>query len=450
MAVWRLQTKPGTGKSIARYCIDNKIAALGWSLTEIPEEERQCIKTFDDYLVCAKKAAYKQFKALTRFHSYQKEGDLIWVRDEGKYYLGRVGKHTKWKFNNEAVKIDAANQLSDIDWYCFDEGDESTVPGAVSTAFIKGSTFQQIRKSGIQEFSGLLYDKLAETTYYSNTQVTLNQKNFYSLLTPEDCEDLLCLWLYSKYGYICIPSTNKTATPLYECILINPQDGEHIYIQVKKGQTNLDANAYAELKGDVWLLTTEGEVKNLENYKDRIFQANPIELYEFAMSDESTNILSSSIKTWVEFLTDQDNKRLRGGVKGIMFDTNQRYSGSDENDMINNNRVSAYGSPKRYIKSFKKDDYVLYYSKGKGIIAAGRITSTEVKECESGLFHDVDIQIKPKYKEGTREPVAISAKEIKEVLSKGFFFASTMKTPFLSRADSERLINALIKKQEKA
>ena len=39
--------------------------------------------------------------------------------------------------------------------------------------------------------------------------VFFKAKDFYSLLQPEDVEDLLALWLYDTKGYVCIPSTNK-------------------------------------------------------------------------------------------------------------------------------------------------------------------------------------------------------------------------------------------------
>ena len=43
MEVWRLQVKTGN-KNIAKYCIENHVAAMGWSLKELPESERKNIK----------------------------------------------------------------------------------------------------------------------------------------------------------------------------------------------------------------------------------------------------------------------------------------------------------------------------------------------------------------------------------------------------------------------
>lgn len=44
-----------------------------------------------------------------------------------------------------------------------------------------------------------------------------------------------------------IPSTNKIATELYECVLVNPKNGMLAYPQVKKGHVPLDFNNYIDL-----------------------------------------------------------------------------------------------------------------------------------------------------------------------------------------------------------
>lgn len=78
-----------------------------------------------------------------------KEGDLLWMRsrNEGKYYIARVKVNSTWVFREDAVQMDAANQLTNIDWYpATDKADEESVPGAVATSFIKGSTIQRIKK----------------------------------------------------------------------------------------------------------------------------------------------------------------------------------------------------------------------------------------------------------------------------------------------------------------
>ena len=131
--------------------------------------------------------------------------------------------------------------------------------------------------------------------------------------------------------------------------------------------------------------------------------------------------------------------------KGIMFDTNRTYSSTNEMEMLTQNRICGYGGAERYVNSFSKGDYVLYYSKGRGIIAIGEIMSEKSKkiETEKGLYHDVNIIVPANHDYSHIDERYISAREIKDILQRGFYFASTIKTPFLDVAQAEKLILAL-------
>ena len=122
------------------------------------------------------------------------------------------------------------------------------------------------------------------------------------MLSPTDCEDLVCAYLFKKYGYIVIPSTNKDSTELYECVLLNPENRRHIYIQCKKGNVDINANNYAHLNGDVFLFTSNGSVQNIESAPDNIKRIMPEEFYKFSMSDEAKNVVSDSVSHWTEYL----------------------------------------------------------------------------------------------------------------------------------------------------
>ena len=99
-----------------------------------------------------------------------------------------------------------------------------------------------------------------------------------------------------------IPSTNKKSTELYECILLDPKDRSHVYIQVKKGNVDIDANDFRHLQGKVFLFTSEGTVKNLDSNNENIECISPEKLFKFAMSDAATNIVSDSISYWTEYM----------------------------------------------------------------------------------------------------------------------------------------------------
>lgn len=450
MAVWRLQVNTG-GANIADYCLSNHVAAMGWSLDNIPESERDAIQSFDDYDKLAEHT-YKNYSSVERLYYEVKESDIIWMRSssKGKYYFGRVKADSKWKFNKDAIGIDAANQLTNIDWYpATDMADEESVPGAVATSFIMGSTLQRIKKSGVEAYSQLLFnkvhDKARDPYMYPNPDLYLTESHFYSLLQPEDVEDLLALWLYDTKGYVCIPSTNKIATPKYECVLVDPSDTnrKHIYIQVKKGNVDLNTDDYSDLNGETYLLTTEGTVVNEGKYS-WVITVDPSDIFQFAIDSDKAHIIPENVLYWVKFLTDVENERIsREDCKGIMFDTNLSYSVTNEYEMLSQSKIAAYGDAKRYINSFSKGDYALFYSKGRGIIAIGKIISDTPTDVDDEKYHKVEMIVPQSFEGDTESLKSLSPAEIKMALNKNFYWASTIKTPFLSKAQSEILIKEL-------
>ena len=135
-------------------------------------------------------------------------------------------------------------------------------------------------------------------------------------------------------------------------------------------------------------------------------------------------------------------------IKGIIFDTNKTYLPSATIDMLTSNKVSAFGGASRFIDRFNRGDYVFYYLKGKGVIAAGEIIS-ESGPAEDGYekFKTVRMIVPesiPLEESGFR---AVSPKELKEINEgNGFFYASTVKAPYLSKEKSEKVIAFLKEK----
>ena len=139
--------------------------------------------------------------------------------------------------------------------------------------------------------------------------------------------------------------------------------------------------------------------------------------------------------------------------KGIIFDTNLTYSDTNEGGMLERHHVEAYGDVKWSVDSFRKGDYVLFYSRGYGIIAAGKITSLRAEELRNipdinGRYHEVDmiVPVNASYPEGYS--VSIRPFEITELLGHGFYFARTDKRPYLNQEEAEKLIEELKKRYE--
>ena len=316
MTIWKLHVNT-SGGNCADICLDNKVMAMGWSITDrhienFTEarkkkicEQRVNINSYEDYEKLIKKWKVYDGKSyvpatVRKLYWEVKLDDLVWIRYKGIYYLGRVGDTSQWVFDKDNLQKDAAIQRTDIEW--LEVGDESTVPGFVATAFIKGRTLQRINSEAVQIFSQHYYNTKIGKEHYQGLAIEANPEKFYDLLSPTDCEDLVCAYLSYEYKYIVIPSTNKKSTELYECILLDPEDRSHVYIQVKKGNVDIDANDFKHLQGKVFLFTSEGTVKNLDSNNENIKCISPEELFKFAMSDPAINIVSDSISYWTEYM----------------------------------------------------------------------------------------------------------------------------------------------------
>ncbi len=358
--VWRLHTKPKVSvknkleTKVANELIKRKIVAIGWTLrediyneltatgkNELEEDEKSIKDDFEKYKKIIEKNNYETIKGekksffygkvnpnLIRLNNLKKD-DLIWIRSKGKYHLGRVTEKSHYLYayrdsqkNSDILKLGINNQFTDIDW-C-EVGSESDIPGRILIAFYQKGTLIEIDEESALNISQIIYNK-KDNYYKISNKLENNKTNFYSLLSPNDCEDLLYFYLYHKFKYIVIPSTNKINTQNYEFIMLNSNNrDEKIYIQVKNGEVNIEINNYKNFRGEIYLLTTRGNVLkngkiltknnidmnngkilNLDgSFKGNIFIINPEALYEFAKEayKDETILMPHSILQWFEYL----------------------------------------------------------------------------------------------------------------------------------------------------
>lgn len=134
-------------------------------------------------------------------------------------------------------------------------------------------------------------------------------------------------------------------------------------------------------------------------------------------------------------------------VKGFIFDTCKTYYDKSVGYMCENSRVAAFGGQKRIIYRIQKNDIVFLYNRGQGIIAAGKVKSNVNEDADlDALYRDIEwLTNKPVVENLNPMPVWV----IKETLGHNFFWARTIKTPYLSKEESELLLTALNKYQNK-
>lgn len=358
--VWRLQTKTEVseknklGNEVAKYCKDNRVIALGWTLKEdiynSSENKKEIdnkaidIKEFSDYEKIIREYNFFEGKKgknnvrrlscdLIKNKEKERNENLIWLKLDGEYYLAKINKNSEYIYNQDSYVLNnlgASNQLTNVEWHKI--GDESVIPGCISTSFIRGQALQRIKKNAALKISQILYNKYIEMNYLS-TEIENNSENFYSLLSPMECEDLLYFCFYHKFKYVAVPSTNKTNTQTYEFVMLSPKNRERkIYIQVKNGDSeivDLYLEDYQKLDGKVYLLTIDGKIYESKEKKEKkealkiefknnsfmkkigstntnkkIYAVNPKALYEFAKKayKDETILMPKSILQWFEYL----------------------------------------------------------------------------------------------------------------------------------------------------
>ena len=444
--VWVLKTKTSGGR-IARACIDKNVAAVGWSINE-DDKLTEKVSSFEDYIDKASKI-HENVNIVETLVKKIKVNDLIWIRnpDDGCYYIGRRIDTSEWHYSMDLddYHLDMQNQLTNIIWHNI--GDESAVPGVITSQFHRrGQTLHQInygRESAIR-YSTKIYNEKCNESIYDCKAIKYDKDNFFYMLSPDEVEDLIYFYLYDKCGYIVVPSSNKIGTPKYEYILLDKKNPEkRIYVQAKNGIIDLNADDYVELANDPneFYLFTRGTVKGESN--KNIIRITDQELFDWLQSEDI--IVSEAIRKWLRFISSEE---IGSKFKGIMFDTNKTYYENDEKEMLKQSKVWAKGNPKRYIKSFNVGDYVLYYSKGDGVVAIGKIVDNEIENIEdNGLARKVDILVpEKKYLDNISQQEFLHPSEIKSLLNKNFYFASTIKSPYLNEEEVKILKDALEKK----
>ncbi|HFD88015.1 MAG TPA: hypothetical protein ENJ35_10115 [Gammaproteobacteria bacterium] len=141
-----------------------------------------------------------------------------------------------------------------------------------------------------------------------------------------------------------------------------------------------------------------------------------------------------------------DRHRNPGDIKGVLFDTNRSYDEELIWYMMENERVAAFGDAKRFVERVHPGDIVFFSHKLRGLVAAGRvrkgsIKSDSIKADGDTLYRDVEFITEVPGK--GREIKAMPFAKVSEITGKSFFWARTIKVPYLSRDEAEGLSKAL-------
>ena len=142
--IWRIHLRKGDAGdsvSIGNYCINHKIAAMGWGLNSKNADIQSgniTINSYKDYEYYAQMEG-QSVNNVRRLAEEIKPGDFIWTRCNNIYYLAKVSEHSKYKYDpsDEAIENDACNQITNIEWKCI--GDDKVI----DTNIIRKEWFEQ-------------------------------------------------------------------------------------------------------------------------------------------------------------------------------------------------------------------------------------------------------------------------------------------------------------------
>lgn len=140
-----------------------------------------------------------------------------------------------------------------------------------------------------------------------------------------------------------------------------------------------------------------------------------------------------------------DRHRNPGHVKGVLFDTNNSWNAESVWEMIDKERVAAYGAAKRFVDYLDIKDIVFLSQRGVGIVAAARVTGSARDDGPEERYRQVEFLTPPPTRaEGFAH--ALSFGEVSQVMGKPFYWAATIKKPSLTRVEADRLLAALKEK----
>ena len=128
--------------------------------------------------------------------------------------------------------------------------------------------------------------------------------------------------------------------------------------------------------------------------------------------------------------------------KGVLFDTNRSWDEDSIWYMMENGRVAAFGDAKRFVEYVQPGDIIFFSHRWTGLVAAARVKKGDIKAPdEETLYRDVEF-ITPIPKKGETIK-AMPFRKVSEITGKSFFWARTIKVPYLSKDEAENLAKEL-------
>jgi hypothetical protein len=251
--IFRIHLRPADSAALKAddFCLKKGIAGFGWPIKDqltFATHEAYRAAAYGEYVAGLPKkeqnGGYK--RAMNALFKIQ-DNDLIWTRTrDGRYYLGRV--FGPWVYNTTGnhLKADICN-YKQCEW--IEIGTVAEVIGTITNRFIGRATLIQVHCWTSLDFSVHCWNNHPKTKTRFPVPQWDRPNDLLEMITHEDCEDIVGLYLQHTHGYYIIPSTNKRDTPTYEFELLHRNVGEMpAVVQVKQGSASvLKAEDYQKI-----------------------------------------------------------------------------------------------------------------------------------------------------------------------------------------------------------
>lgn len=137
-----------------------------------------------------------------------------------------------------------------------------------------------------------------------------------------------------------------------------------------------------------------------------------------------------------------DIHRNAGERKGVLFDTNRSYDENSIWEMFEKKRVSAYGKVSYFADYVHPKDIIIYSHRYDGIVAAAEVIGPVKNDGPEEKYHDVRFLTPiPTRKEGITKAMPFS--KVSEITRKTFFWARTIKVPYLTADEAGKIVKEL-------
>lgn len=139
------------------------------------------------------------------------------------------------------------------------------------------------------------------------------------------------------------------------------------------------------------------------------------------------------------FALPYDRHQNPSSVKGVLFDTNRAYDEDAIWEMMEKNRVAAYGGIRYVVEYLNPKDIVFFSHKWVGVVAAAEVVGSAKDEGPDERYRDVKFLTPVPTKDaGITKYMPFS--QVSKVTGKSFFWARTIKVPYLSREEANVLL----------